>query len=49
MERKKRGRILTYCAVAIAVALIAAGVLNGGMTDVLEKAKRICMECIGLE
>jgi len=32
----------------LAVALIAAGVLNGGMRDVLIKAINICTECIGL-
>ncbi len=31
-----------------ALALIAAGVLNGGMYDVLVKAINICTECIGL-
>ena len=37
--------------VAIAVAaviLIILGVTNGGMRDVLVKAQKICMECIGL-
>ena len=29
-------------------ALIAAGVRNGGMFDVLVKAINICTECIGL-
>lgn len=32
----------------LAAALIAAGVLNGGMRDVLIKAINICTECIGL-
>lgn len=37
------------CAVVIfAVVLIALGVMNGGMNDVLEKAVKICRECIGL-
>ena len=31
-----------------AAALIALGVLNGGMHDVLVKAVNICTECIGL-
>ena len=34
--------------VIAAVALIVAGILNGGMRDVLYKAKNICTECIGL-
>ncbi len=33
---------------AAAMALIVAGVLNGGMYDVLVKAINICTECIGL-
>lgn len=32
----------------IALALIIAGILNGGMADVLAKAVNICTECIGL-
>ena len=31
-----------------AVVLIAAGVMNGGLRDVLIKAINICTECIGL-
>ena len=32
----------------VAVVFIVLGVLNGGMSDVFEKAVRICTECIGL-
>ena len=32
----------------VALALIVAGILNGGMADVLAKAVNICTECIGL-
>ena len=32
----------------IAVTLIVLGIANGGMYDVFVKAKKICMECIGL-
>ena len=32
----------------IAAVLIAAGILNGGLRDVLIKAINICTECIGL-
>ena len=40
---------LTRCfLLAAAIALIALGVLNGGMRDVLVKAINICTECIGL-
>lgn len=33
---------------AIALALIAAGIINGGTRDVFVKAINICTECIGL-
>ena len=32
----------------VAILLIVAGILNGGMADVLSKAVNICTECIGL-
>ena len=32
----------------LAAGLIAAGILNGGLKDVLIKAINICTECIGL-
>lgn len=39
------GRVILCLA---AIALIVAGILNGGMYDVLVKAINICTECIGL-
>ena len=33
---------------AASVAFIIVGIVNGGMSDVLGKAVRICTECIGL-
>ena len=44
-------KIVTGIRIAVAVAalaLIVAGILNGGMADVLSKAINICTECIGL-
>ena len=32
----------------VAVVFVVLGIVNGGMTDVLEKAIKICTECIGL-
>ncbi len=32
----------------LSAALITAGILNGGLWDVLQKAAAICTECIGL-
>ena len=34
--------------VGCAIGFIVAGILNGGMNDVLNKAVKICTECIGL-
>lgn len=34
--------------IVVALALIIAGIFNGGMADVLSKAVNICTECIGL-
>lgn len=33
---------------AVALLFVMLGIFNGGMTDVLEKAIKICTECIGL-
>ena len=38
-------RIIVF---AVTVAFIVLGIFNGGMSDVLEKAIKICTECIGL-
>lgn len=40
--------ILRGCLFAAAVVFIVLGILNHGMEDVLQKAIRICTECIGL-
>ena len=40
--------IFRVAVLALAVALIAAGIRNGGLEDVLTKANAICMECVGL-
>ena len=34
--------------IVLAVALIIAGILNGGLEDVLAKGAAICTECVGL-
>jgi hypothetical protein len=39
---------VTIALVVCAVGFIVAGVLNGGADSVLEKAVKICTECIGL-
>ena len=41
-------RALRWALFGVAAALIALGVQNGGLNDVLVKAINICTECIGL-
>ena len=43
-----RERCTRAAVMALAAALIAAGILNGGLADVLAKGAAICMECVGL-
>ena len=45
---KKLIFILQIAILCTAVVLIALGFSNGGAADVLEKAKKVCSECIGL-
>ena len=40
--------IAKYVILGVAMLLIVLGIFNGGMTDVLNKAVKICTECIGL-
>ena len=40
--------IAKYVVVGVSLVLIVLGIFNGGMTDVLQKAVKICTECIGL-
>ena len=43
-----RKKIMAGVLIAAAIALIVTGVLDGGARDVLNKAARICYECIGI-
>ncbi len=45
MDRKMIIRILVFVA---AVGLITAGLMDNGFADVMNKATRICYECIGI-
>jgi len=48
---KNQDRLLTVVRIvlfAAALAMIAAGILNGSMRDVLIKAINLCTECVGL-
>ncbi len=40
--------IAKYAILGISIILVILGIFNGGMADVLEKAVKICTECIGL-
>lgn len=42
------GKILRKVIFVAAVILIIIGALNGGVKDVMNKANRICYECIGI-
>ena len=46
--KKRTGGWLTAALLAAALAMCAFGAAAGQTEDVLEKAARICMECIGL-
>ena len=43
-----RVRAIRRALLALALLLIALGIFNGGLNDVLVKAVNICTECIGL-
>ena len=47
-ENERAVRILRVALYAAALVMLVAGVMNGGMRDVLVKAVNICTECIGL-
>ena len=45
---KKAIFIMQIILVFTAITFIVIGIINGGMADVFEKARKICTECIGL-
>lgn len=49
-QKSKNLRLLIVrsCIILVAVGLIIHGVINGGLSDVFQKAINICTECIGL-
>ena len=40
--------VLRTALIVIALSMIAAGIVNGGMDDVLAKGSAICTECVGI-
>lgn len=47
-NQKRKMWIIRGAVLLVALVFIIVGIFNGGMKDVLEKAIRICTECIGL-
>jgi hypothetical protein len=48
-KREKEILLVVRCAVlVIGLAFVIVGMVNGGMADVVQKAIKICTECIGL-
>ena len=47
MDEKKR-RIITWTLLVISAVMIAAGVFRGEALAVLNKAVKVCMQCIGI-
>lgn len=47
-QENDRFNAVKYVILGVAVLLIVLGIINGGMADVLNKAVKICTECIGL-
>lgn len=45
---EKRLNLVRALLLIAAALMIAAGLANGGLRDVLYKAKNICTECIGI-
>ncbi|MBR2343745.1 MAG: hypothetical protein IKA64_05770 [Clostridia bacterium] len=48
LENERALLIIRISLIALSAVLITLGIYNGGMRDVLEKAVKICTECIGL-
>lgn len=44
----KKTDFITAGCLVLAAALIALGLLDGGYQDVLNKARFLCYECIGI-
>ena len=50
MKETKSNKLIILRSIifVLALCLIISGIINGSADDVLAKAVRICMECIGL-
>ena len=47
-KASRRTLYLRVAVIALAAVLILAGILNGGLANVLAKGAVICTECVGL-
>lgn len=45
---KMKIKIISIVVLILSISLIVCGILNGEAESVIEKATRICMECIGI-
>jgi hypothetical protein len=43
-----KNRLLTICLIAVSLALIIIGIIDGQPHDVLKKAVTVCLECVGI-
>lgn len=41
-------RAVRYCVLIVSILFIGVGILNQEYLEVLQKAVRICLECIGI-
>lgn len=44
----QRQTLLRAAVLILAILLIIAGIINGGLEDVLDKGSAVCSECVGL-
>ncbi|MBO4845565.1 MAG: thioredoxin [Lachnospiraceae bacterium] len=45
---KEKTTVIRIVVLIAALALLVAGIIDGGFSDVMNKATRICYECIGI-
>ena len=45
---ENKHRLIAILALVLGIVLVIAGIFRGEATVVLQKATRICMECIGI-